>query len=104
MNEKMTPESPLSPEESGEVEFNGFVGHVRQARNARKGKFEVIVTRKYPDTRMFEISCWGTLMEARSFALGVMQTMALFEDLISDGESLPLGIGERSGQGNQEEG
>lgn|GEM_PF-6245152 len=97
MNEKLTPDSPDSPEK-GEVEFNGFTARVRSVGPIRAGKFRVSITRKYPSTLMHEVYAWGTLMEARAFALGIMQTFALFEDLISDGAPLPLDIGERSGE------
>jgi hypothetical protein len=91
MNEKMT---PLSPEESGEVEFNGFTARVTGMGPTRTGKFRIWITRKYPSTPIHEVYAWGTLMEAKAHALGIMETLALMEDLIADGATLPLGIGE----------
>jgi len=53
----------------------------------------VFITRKVPDARIHERFAWGTMMEAKAYALGVMETLALIEDLVSDGAQFPLGIG-----------
>jgi len=94
MDEKLTPESP----EVGEVEFNGFVAQVRAARNAGIGKFRIIVARKVPNAFMYECYAWGTLREATAFAQGVITTLAMVEEQLAEGDALPLGIGERSGE------
>jgi hypothetical protein len=82
--------------ESGTVEFNGFTARVTSMGSTRIGKFRVFITRKVPGARIHEVYAWGTKGEAVSFALGVMQTLALIEDLASDGAEFPLGIGKLS--------
>jgi len=93
MNEKITPDSPDSPE-VGEIEFDGLLATVRPARNAPIGKFRIFITRKVPDAYVYECYAWGTLREAKSFAQGVITTLAMVEERVADGEALPLGIGE----------
>lgn len=82
--------------ETGTVEYNGFTARVTAIGATRIGKFRVFITRKYPGALIHERFAWGTMMEAKAFALGIMETLALFEDLISDGAKFPLGIGNGS--------